>query len=372
MGTAPRLLSLDAFRGLTIAGMLLVNNPGSWSTIYDPLEHAAWHGWTPTDLIFPFFLFIVGVAMTLSFAKAAETGWTRRQLLVKALKRAALIFAVGLVLHSFPWVGYDFSHIRIMGVLQRIAVAYLFASLIFLYTRTTAQRVIVTAAILFGYWALQTLTPLPNGAISTLDPGRDLGSFIDRMILGEAHLWKTSKTWDPEGLLSTLPAIGTVLLGIMTGDWLRTSNTAARKAMGIILAGVACTAAGWIWSLFFPINKSLWTSSYVVFTGGIALLTFAAFYWSMDVRKWQRGATPFIIFGANAIAAFFLSSIGARVLTMIKVGPDDVALKTLLYRNLFLSWATPLNASLAFAITYVVFWLGIMSIFYYKRIFIKL
>jgi predicted acyltransferase len=276
------------------------------------------------------------------------------------------------VLHSFPWIGYDFSHLRIMGVLQRIAVAYLAASLIFLYTRATWQRALIAATILLAYWALQTMTPLPGGTISTLEPGRDLGAYIDRAVLGVDHLWKTSRTWDPEGLLSTLPAFATVLLGIMTGEWLRSSRTGARKTDWMLIAGVVCTLVGGVWGLFFPINKSLWTSSYVLFTGGIAAMLFAVCYWLIDVRNIQRWSKPFVIFGTNAIAAFFLSSLFSRILGMIKLGPDNVALKTIIYRDAFLSWATPINASLAFAIAYVLFWLGIMSILYHKRVFIKL
>ena len=192
--TNQRLLSLDAFRGITIAGMLLVNNPGSWSTIYDPLEHAPWHGWTPTDLIFPFFLFIVGVAMTLSLGKMMAQGHSRTDLLIKTSKRAAAIFLVGLALHSFPWIGYEFSTIRIPGVLQRIALAYFLASLIYLFVTTTKGRVIALAALLFGYWFLQTLVPVPGGLTGVLRPGLDLGAYIDRVVFGEAHLWKSAKT----------------------------------------------------------------------------------------------------------------------------------------------------------------------------------
>ena len=368
-----RLISLDAFRGMTIAGMLLVNNPGSWSHIYPPLKHAPWHGWTPTDLIFPFFLFIVGVAMTLSFGRMLEKGATRNQLMLKTAKRAALIFLVGLALHSFPWIGYDFAHIRIPGVLQRIAIAYFFASAIYLYVPTLKGRVIAIASLLFGYWFLQTLVPVPGtGLRGVLQPGLDLGAWLDRKIFTEDHLWVYAKTWDPEGLLSTMPAIGTALLGALTGVWLGTRRTPTDKVLGLFIAGAIAIVVGAMWGWVFPINKALWTSSYVVFTAGIAAQTLAMCYWLIDMRGHQRWAKPFVIFGVNAIAAFFLSSAGARVLNLIKVGADNVALKTYLFENFFLSWATPINASLAFAITYVLFWLGVMTIFYKKKIFIKL
>jgi predicted acyltransferase len=370
--TNERLVSLDAFRGLTIAGMLLVNNPGSWSTIYDPLEHAAWHGWTPTDLIFPFFLFIVGVSMTISLNKMSERGISRNQLFLKTTKRAALIFLVGLALHSFPWIGYDFSHIRIPGVLQRIAIAYFGASVIYLFVRTLQMRVLAVAILLFGYWALQTLVPVPGGLTGVLQPGLDFGAYIDRAVFTEAHLWKSAKTWDPEGLLSSFPAMGTVLLGAFAGEWLRSNRPPHERVSGLFVGGLIAMILGAMWGWSFPINKPLWTSSYVVFTAGIAAQTFALCYWLIDVHGYQRWAKPFVIFGTNALAAFFLSGIFARVLTMIKIGPDDVALKTVIYKNFFLSWLAPINASLLFAIAFVTLWFGIMSVFYRKRIFIKL
>jgi predicted acyltransferase len=372
-GSAPaRMVSLDAFRGLTIAGMLLVNNPGSWGNIYPPLKHAPWHGWTPTDLIFPFFLFIVGVAMTLSFGKLLERGATRGDLMLKTAKRAALIFLVGLALHSFPWIGYDFTHIRIPGVLQRIAIAYLFASAIYLFVPTLKGRVVALAALLFGYWGLQTLVPVPGGFTGVLKPGMDLGAYLDRLIFTQDHLWSSSRTWDPEGLLSTMPAIGTALLGAFAGDWLKSGRTQTEKTLGLFIAGAIGIVIGAMWGWVFPINKPLWTSSYVIFTAGIAAQTLAMCYWLIDVKHYQRWAKPFVIFGVNAIAAFWLSSAGARTLNLIKVGPEDQALKTFIYKNFYESWATPINASLAFAITYVLFWLGVMTIFYKKRIFIKL
>jgi predicted acyltransferase len=366
-----RLLSLDAFRGITIAGMLLVNNPGSWGHIYPPLRHATWNGWTPTDLIFPFFVFIVGVAMTYSFGKLIERGASRRELLLKTAKRALLIFLVGLALHSFPWWGYDFAHLRIPGVLQRIAIAYLFASAIYLFTNVRGQ-VIALAALLFGYWALQTLVPVPGGYTGVLKPGMDLGAYIDRLIFTTDHLWREARTWDPEGLLSTLPAIGTALLGGLAGTWIRSSRAQLEKVSGLFVAGSAGIVLGVMWGWFFPINKSLWTSSYVIFTAALACQFLAFCYYLIDIKGYRKWATPFVIYGTNAIAAFFLSSAGARTLNLIKVGADDVALKTYIFRNFYLSWLEPINASLLFAITYVLFWLGIMTVLYRKKIFIKL
>jgi predicted acyltransferase len=371
--TSTRLVSLDVFRGITIAGMLLVNNPGSWGNIYPPLQHAHWNGWTPTDLIFPFFVFIVGVAMTYSFGKMLDAGATRRDLLLKTAKRATLIFLVGLALHSFPWVGYDYEHWRIPGVLQRIAIAYLFAASIYLYT-TTRGQIIAIGVILLGYWALQTLVPVPGGFTGVLRPGMDLGAYIDRAVFGTNHLWREATTWDPEGLLSSLPAVGTALLGGLAGTWIRSVRTPLEKVIGLFVVGWAGVIAGAIWGWVFPINKSLWTSSYVLFTAGLACHMLAVCYYLVDIRGHRKWATPFVIYGTNAIAAFFLSSAFARVMNLIKFqdAGNEVALKTYIFKHFYLSWLSPINASLAFAITYVLFFLGIMTIFYRKKIFIKL
>jgi predicted acyltransferase len=367
-----RLASLDVFRGLTIAGMLLVNNPGTWSQIYGPLRHAEWHGWTPTDLIFPFFLFIVGVAMTFSYGKLLERGAGRGPLLLKALKRSAILFGIGLVLHGFP--SYNFATIRIPGVLQRIALASFLATVPVLFTRARGQA-LTAGALLLGYWALMTLVPVPGIGAGVLEPGQDLGAYLDRAVFGTAHLWKSAKTWDPEGLLSTLPAVGTVLLGVLTGHWIRAGHAPRRLVGGLVGLGIAFTLLGSAWGMVFPINKSLWTSSYTVFTAGLACFVLALCYWLVDMKGYRRWAIPFVIFGTNAIAAFFLSTFGARVLGLIKVAGADakqISLQAAIYRSSFASWLPPKNASLAFALCYVLFWLGVMAILYRRRIFIKI
>ncbi|MBV9773961.1 MAG: DUF5009 domain-containing protein [Gemmatimonadetes bacterium] len=366
-----RLLSLDVFRGITVAGMLLVNNPGSWSAVYPPLEHAEWNGWTPTDLIFPFFLFIVGVAMTFSFAVQERKGTTRGAMLGKAAKRAAVLFLLGLVLAGFP--AYDLATIRIPGVLQRIAVAFLLASGVVLFTRARGQAV-AAAALLLGYWAAMTLVPVPGYGAGNLAPAANLGAYVDRAVFGSAHLWKSSVTWDPEGILSTFPAVATVLLGVLAGRWLRSGRPPAETTVWMFVAGNAALVLGVVWNEAFPINKNLWTSSYVVFTAGMALHFLATCYWLVDVKGHRRWAAPFVWFGSNAIAAFFLSGLMARLLTLVKwTGPagEAVTLKGWIYEGVYASWLAPLNASLAFALTFVLVWTGIVWALHRRGIFIK-
>ena len=362
-----RLLSLDIFRGITIAGMLIVNNPGSWGSIYPPLAHATWNGWTPTDLIFPFFLFIVGVSIVFAFAGRTAAGADRTALLKKSVWRGFKLFALGLILSGFPY--YHLSTIRIPGVLQRIALAFVITAVLFLYTKLNTQ-VIVCAVLLLGYWALQALVPAPGVLPGMYEKGADLGGYIDRAVLGSAHLWSEAKTWDPEGLLSTLPAIATCLSGVFAGLWLRSGRPPHERTNGLFVAGWAALVVGLMWHPLFPINKSLWTSSYVMFTSGLACSFLAICYWLADIKGWHAWGRPFQVFGVNAIAAFFLSGLGARILNLIQVG-DGVALKTWLYQHVFLSVASPINASLLFAITYTAFWLGVMWVLYRRRIFIK-
>ena len=367
---AGRLVSLDAFRGATIAAMLLVNNPGTWSAIYAPLRHAPWHGWTPTDLIFPFFLFIMGVAMTFSLAGRRARGVADRELFVGIVRRAAILIGLGLLLHGFP--GYDLASIRIPGVLQRIGLAYLLTAPLVAWTGWRVQA-LAAAALLLVHWALLALVPVPGIGPGVLEPGMDLGAWIDRQVFGTAHLWSQSTTWDPEGLLGTLPAAGTVLTGALAGHWIRSGQAAGAMLRWLVVAGAATTALGLVWNAVLPINKPLWTGSYVLLTSGLALLTLAAFYWIVDVRGRKRLALPFTIYGMNAIAAYFLASLGAQVLDLVPVSGGDgpVPLKAWIFRNWFDPYLPTIDASLAFALCYVLFWLGIMSILYRRRIFIR-
>jgi predicted acyltransferase len=364
-----RLLSLDIFRGITIMGMILVNNPGSWSHIYSPLEHSKWNGCTPTDLIFPFFLFIVGVTTTFSLTKYRSSDDKNKQVLFRIFRRSAGLFLIGLFMAGFPH--YDFSTIRIPGVLARIAVVYFITAFIFLNVRRE-NIVYVIAGVLLGYWGLMTLVPVPGVGAPNLEPSTNLGAWLDRTILGN-HLWHATKTWDPEGILSTLPAIGTALLGVLTGYWLRSNNDKTVKTVWMFFYGSVLMALGYIWDLVFPINKSLWTSSYVVYTGGMALQFLAFCYWLVDVKKKTWWIKPFHIYGTNAIAVFVLSGLMARLMYLIKFTRADgseISLKGYIY-NLFLSVASPINASLLFAVSYILLWLFLMWLLYRKNIFIK-
>jgi len=359
-----RLAALDAFRGLTIAGMLLVNNPGTWSAIYPPLEHAPWHGWTPTDLIFPFFVFIVGITTHLSLESAERRGLAPSSVGLRILKRGLLIILLGLMLQSFPWFPLTrITEVRIPGVLQRIGLCYL-ATAFFARGRSSRAVVMLVLLLLFGYWGLQTLIPPPGVAHPTIDiPGDTLSAWIDRTVFG-SHLWRESRTWDPEGLLSTLPAIGTCLLGLLTGRWLTRDLALPERLNGLFSAGALGMTGGLVWNWCFPINKNLWTSSYVVFTAGMAAVILGVSLWIIDVRGKRRWAGPLISYGLNPITAFIGSGAMARVLGMIQVpsGGETISLQQAIYRAGFASWLDPRNASLGFAIAFVVLWYGILRV----------
>jgi predicted acyltransferase len=354
-----RLLSVDALRGLTVAAMVLVNNPGTWRAIYPPLRHAAWHGWTPTDVIFPFFVFIVGVAIPLALGPRLERAG-RSASVRKVLRRSIVIFGLGIILNGFP--AYAWATLRIPGVLQRIAVCYLMAAIIYLFTSTRVQAGI-TAALLLGYWLVMTVVPVPGYGAGDLSPAGNLAAYIDRAVLGP-HIWQYAKVYDPEGILSTVPAVATALLGVLTGTWLRGGRRADVVAGRLVIAGIGGIAVGELWGLWFPINKSLWTSSYVVFTAGLALIVLAACYWLVEVRAQRRWAIPFAVLGVNALVLFFLSTLAARLLAIIHVGAEGQSLQAVLFDHVFAPLASPVNASLAFAATYVVVWWAIMWMLY--------
>ena len=376
-----RLVSLDVFRGLTIMGMILVNNPGTWGAIFAPLKHAAWHGWTPTDLVFPFFLFIVGVAIPLAFTKRLARGADRGDLVRKTVKRAAVLFAIGLGLafYSRGWrflagEGIDLSDFRILGVLQRIALCYLAASLLFLTTSARTQ-VVVGAGILLGYWAALELVPVPGIGAGHLDVAAEtLPAYVDRLLLGQ-HLWAgADKLWDPEGVLSTLPAIVTTLLGIVAGQWVLADREAsAETAAKLMAVGLALFAAGSAWGWVFPVNKALWTSSYVLLTGGLAFSVLGACYWAADVRGWRGWTTPFVAYGVNALLVFVGSSLLAQTLARIQVaGPDGPrSLQSWIYGTVFAPLGPPEVASLLYALVWIGGWYLVLRALHQRNIIWK-
>ncbi|MEP6788115.1 MAG: DUF5009 domain-containing protein [Acidobacteriota bacterium] len=420
-----RLISLDVFRGMTIAGMVLVNNPGSWSHIYAPLEHAEWNGLTPTDWIFPFFLFIVGVAIPIALSKRIAEGITGK-VYRKIVSRAAAIYLLGAAISIIPffsfsstdapdwekmliWLvfsaalyflmlrnykltiiltavgvvgviamylagysvgGYNFGTLRIFGVLQRIAVCYLITSIIFLHTT----------------WKQQL------GITSFNDKACNLAAWLDRTILTEDHIWRQAKVYDPEGLLSTIPAIVTTIAGVLTGTWLmrrdkghltvdETSDqslvdrySSLDKVAGMFFAGVVLLAIGFIWNSYFPINKSLWTSSFVCATAGLALLTLGSCYWLIDIKGYKTWARPFVIFGANALALFVFTGLFARMIGAYHVTGADgkpTSIQQWIFDNVFSVVLQPIDASLAFAICFILLWLFLMWLLYRKQIYIK-
>jgi predicted acyltransferase len=354
-----RLLSLDVFRGITVAAMVLVNNPGTWRAVYGPLRHADWHGWTPTDLIFPFFLFIVGAAIPFGLGRRLEVGYARRPIVLKVLRRALVIFLLGLVLHAVS--SMELATIRIPGVLQRIAVCYLVASLAFLAISWRLQLGLAALA-LFGYWAALTLIPVPGFGAGDLGKEGNLAAWIDRSVLG-AHIWRVGRVYDPEGILSTIPAIATSLFGVLTGQWLRGARVSAAMVGRLLLAGVVGVLIGLAWGQWFPINKSLWTSSYAVFTAGAALLALAACYWLIEIKRSRWWTGPFRILGVNALAVFFLSTLLAMVLARASIiGADGRphSLQAVLFDTFFAPWAPPAAASLAWAAANMVLWLVIL------------
>jgi len=382
MNTAPpkRLLSLDFFRGLTVAAMILVNNPGSWSHIYAPLEHAAWNGCTPTDLVFPFFLFIVGVSIAYAMGSKKDDSTTHNKLIIKALKRGLILFGLGLFLAIFPRKFADFDlleaikNVRIPGVLQRIGVVFFISAVLFLKlnTKNIFRAIII---ILMSYWALMTFVPVPGVGYPNLEKATNLGAWLDRTILTEAHLWKSAKTWDPEGILSTLPAIATGLFGVLVGVYLKRKDVEpGNKIAWLFSIGTICVLAGLLWDLQFPINKALWTSSYVLYTGGLATIVLALSYWIIDVNNYNRFTKPFVVYGVNAITVFFVSGLMPRLLNMIKLtlpNGEKTGALSWFYQTHFVPYFSPINASLAYAIVFILFFYVILWIMYKKNIIIK-
>ncbi|HEY9665540.1 MAG TPA: heparan-alpha-glucosaminide N-acetyltransferase domain-containing protein, partial [Coleofasciculaceae cyanobacterium] len=368
-----RLTSLDVFRGIAIAGMILVNMAGVADKVYPPLLHADWNGFTPTDLVFPFFLFIVGVAMAFSLSKYTDPtlnspvtkgGWGG--LYWRIIRRAIMLFALGLLLNGF-W-NYDWSTIRIMGVLQRISLTYLLTALIVLNVPKKGQWAIAIF-LLLGYWFAMSLIPVPGYGAGILTREGNFGAYIDRLIIGTAHLYKGdnfNSMGDPEGLFSTLPAVVSALFGYFTGAWLRKQPIKSYTSMDLVLVGLSCLVIGQVWDFWFPINKKLWTSSYVVFTTGWALLLLAACYETIEVRQQQRWGKPFEMMGLNAIFLFVASVLAIKLLVKTHIGTGENAPTTFnwIYEHVFAPWVGAMNGSLLFALVTLLFWWGVGYVMY--------
>jgi predicted acyltransferase len=366
-----RLMSLDVFRGMTIAAMLLVNDPGDEKAVFWPLKHAEWNGWTPTDLIFPFFLFIVGASMAFSIPARLRKDPSKARLLGHVLWRGILLFAIGLLFNGML-AKFDLGTWRVYGVLQRIAIAYVFCAVLAIGSgRKTWLSVAIVC--LAGYWILMHYVPVPGFGVPArdmplLDPERNLAAWIDRKLLA-GHLYDGSH--DPEGLLSTIPAIATTLIGLLTGKWLQSERPAKIKAMAMAWCGVGCAVAGALFGLWLPINKNLWTSSYAILTAGMALIALAACYALLDVWRWRGPwAMPWLVFGVNAIAAYVLGSLLAIALYVLPIA--DGSAQEFIYGTVFEPLAEPHVASLLYAVSFVVVCWMPMWVLYRKKIFLKI
>ncbi len=365
MSNTKRLLSLDVFRGLTIAFMILVNCPGDWGSVYGPLLHADWHGCTPTDLVFPFFLFIVGIAIAYSLERRKAEGADRRKIYRKIISRTLWIIGIGLLLNGA--FKFDLATWRIPGVLTRIGLVYGVCALMYMVT-TTRQQFWIALGCLLGYWGLMTLIPVPGQGYASLEMGKDLGAWLDRTLLG-GHLWSQAKTWDPEGLLSTLPALGSCIAGILAGTWIRKQVEAFEKWTAVFAIGVVLVVVGLLWGEIFPMNKKIWTSSYVLYHSGWALLTLGTIWWLVDVKRYKWWIKPFIWFGMNPLFIYILHSVIVKIMFAINI--DGGTTYSWIYKNAFLSWLSPNNASLAFALMHVGINLLVAWVLYKRKIFIK-
>jgi predicted acyltransferase len=341
-----RLLSLDVFRGATMALMVLVNNGGGPGS-YSQLEHSSWNGWTITDCVFPSFLWIVGVAITLSLSKRLAAGVPRSKIAIQTLRRAAIIYCLGLLVYLYP--EFHFGTMRVLGVLQRIAICYLIASLIYLTTSLRGQ-ILWILGLMSSYWLFMKLAPVPGYGAGHLDVQGNFAHYIDQIILGK-HNYADTKTWDPEGIISTIPAIATAIFGLLAGrilQWRR--EIAARSSWMFVIGGLLLIAA-LICNEWLPINKKLWSDSFALWMAGLDFMIFAGLLWIVDGEGHRRFTKPFSIIGMNAITIYMISELLAGTIDAIRVGSGS--LQQAVYHNAFASWAGPANASLLYALSYV-------------------
>lgn len=421
--TKERLISLDVFRGFTILLMTIVNNPGSWAAIYPPLAHAEWHGCTPTDLVFPFFIFIMGSAIPFAMPTKQFDYAVFNKIIVRSLRiiclglflnyfsrfellglegisllllrliitfavayallgnfslkiKTYLVFGIFAILLILAYSQIEaFQDVRIPGVLQRIGIVYFFVSLLYLKTNLKTQ-LLVAAAILLGYWIVMAFVPVPGFGAANFEKGTNLAAWLDNLVL-KGHLWSYSKTWDPEGILSTLPAIATGIFGMLIGQVLNLKIPKIEIIKKTAIIGIALLSTGLLWSIVFPINKSLWTSSYVLYTAGIATICLTLLYWIIDVLNYKKWIKPFLIWGVNPMIVFFFSGIIPRVLSAIKIKNPEIAtekinLQSYIYNhNIVPLFSNPLDASLTYALVYAVFWSLILWIFYKNKMIFK-
>lgn len=418
-----RLTSLDVFRGFTIILMTIVNNPGSWGAIYPPLAHAEWNGCTPTDLVFPFFIFIMGTAVPFAMPNKIYDSTTFNKIAVRSLR----IFCLGLFLnffsaiHIFGLEGFplliekivitlavayallgnfstkiktilalsvfgillflaysgieSYKDVRIPGVLQRIAIVYFFASLLYLKS-TMKTQILVTATLLLGYWALMTLVPVPGFGSANLEKATNLSAYIDSLFLTN-HMYSQTLTWDPEGLLSTLPAIGTGIIGMLIGQLLNSSLPKIEIVKKMCLYGFGLVILGSIWDIVFPINKSIWTSSFVLYTAGLATISLGVLYYIIDISGYNKWTKLFLVWGVNPMIVFFFSGIIPRLMTMIKVNHPELPGESLGFQSYFYNYGivplfeNPKDASLTYALVYAVFWSVILWFFYKNKMYFK-
>jgi len=351
-----------------MALMVLVNSPGDYGHIYAPLQHAEWNGWTPTDVVFPSFLWIVGVAMAIVLERRLAAGVQRARILAQAGRRALILYALGLIVYAYP--SFDLSTQRVLGVLQRIAICYLIGVAIYLASNVRGQ-VLWVVSLLGGYWLLMTLVPVPGYGSGRLDVEGNFAHYVDRIVLG-AHNYIWTKTWDPEGIVSTIPAIATVLLGIMAGRILRLDRSLTRRAMCLFATGALLLAAGLVANIWLPINKKLWTSSFSLFMAGLDFMIFAGMVWLVDVRGYKRFTKPLVIMGLNAITVYMVSELLDQVLSAIHVnsGGKAVTLHAWLC-GLFGAVASPINASLLFAIAYTLLMYLVAHVMYRRGWFLR-
>jgi len=348
-GTAGRLVSLDVFRGATMALMVLVNTAGGFPETYGPLRHADWNGWTITDVVFPSFVWIVGVSLSLSLAKRVTGGASPGSLVAPVLRRGAIIYALGLLVYAFPYFNLD--TLRVLGVLQRLAICYVVGSLFYLFTGVRTQ-IAAIAALLLSYWALMMLVPVPGYGVGRLDVEGNLAHYVDRILLG-THNYAATKTWDPEGIVSTLPAIASVLLGIMAAHLLRLKSSLSERTTWIYLSGTVFIALGLICDTWLPINKKLWTSSFAIFMAGLDCLMFATVLWLVDGKGHRGTVKPFAILGMNAVTIYMIAELLETTMNIVHWPGSNDSIRMWLYKNAYVPVLSPVNASLAFACSYV-------------------